>query len=41
MPWGGFKQSGIGRENGLDVLKYWSEEKSVHVELDDSFSFFA
>ena len=31
-PFGGYKQSGIGRENGPDVLREYSEEKSVWVD---------
>jgi betaine-aldehyde dehydrogenase len=33
MPFGGSKQSGIGRENGLAVLDFYSERKSVYVNL--------
>lgn len=29
MPYGGFKQSGIGRENGTYAIKEWTEVKSV------------
>lgn len=32
-PFGGFKQSGIGRENGIDGLREYTESKSVWVEL--------
>ena len=32
MPFGGFKTSGIGRENGLDVLHEYTETKSVWIE---------
>ncbi len=32
LPFGGFKQSGIGRENGLDALRGYSQTKSVYVE---------
>ena len=32
MPFGGFKASGIGRENGLDVLHEYTETKSVWIE---------
>lgn len=35
MPFGGFKQSGIGRENGTAVLDHYSQIKSVYVELND------
>jgi aldehyde dehydrogenase (NAD+) len=33
MPFGGFKLSGIGRENGSDAVNEYLEEKSVFVEL--------
>lgn len=32
-PFGGYKMSGIGRENGLESLKEYTEVKSVWVEL--------
>jgi aldehyde dehydrogenase (NAD+) len=32
-PFGGFRQSGIGRENGVDGLREYTETKSVWVEL--------
>ena len=35
MPFGGFKQSGIGRENSLAALALYSQEKSVYVETGD------
>eukprot|EP00948_MAST-09A_sp_MAST-9A-sp1_P003892 g3892.t1 len=35
LPWGGFKQSGLGRENGLEALESWSQVKSVYVEMGD------
>lgn len=35
VPWGGFKQSGIGRENGTGALDFWTRLKSVHVETGD------
>lgn len=28
-PWGGMKQSGIGRENGLDAYHSYTQSKSV------------
>jgi aldehyde dehydrogenase (NAD+) len=31
-PFGGYKQSGIGRENGPDALREYTEEKSVWVD---------
>ncbi len=33
MPFGGVKQSGIGRENGLAALDFYSQRKSVYVNL--------
>ena len=35
MPFGGFKQSGIGRENGVAALEHYTQRKSVYVELGD------
>ncbi len=35
MPVGGYKQSGIGRENGLDTLNHYTQIKSVYVELGE------
>lgn len=32
-PFGGYKQSGIGRENGLDAMKAYTQTKAVWVEL--------
>ena len=32
-PFGGFKESGLGRENGLDVLREYTEVKSIWVDL--------
>jgi acyl-CoA reductase-like NAD-dependent aldehyde dehydrogenase len=34
MPFGGYKASGIGRENGLDALRSFTQAKSVWVELE-------
>ncbi|GAB2931868.1 aldehyde dehydrogenase [Rhodococcus aerolatus] len=33
MPFGGFGDSGLGRENGIDALHEYTEAKSVFVEL--------
>lgn len=33
MPFGGFGASGIGRENGVDAINEYTENKSVFVEL--------
>lgn len=32
-PFGGYKQSGIGRENGFDAIKAYTQTKAVWVEL--------
>jgi len=36
LPYGGFKMSGIGRENGLAALDEYTEIKTVVVELSDT-----
>ncbi|MDO6562808.1 betaine-aldehyde dehydrogenase [Amphritea sp. 1_MG-2023] len=35
MPVGGYKESGIGRENGIDTLYNYTQTKSVFVDLND------
>ncbi|ADT85600.1 betaine aldehyde dehydrogenase [Vibrio furnissii NCTC 11218] len=35
MPVGGYKLSGVGRENGIETLSHYTQTKSVLVELDD------
>ncbi len=35
MPVGGYKQSGIGRENGVVTLNHYTQIKSVYVETGD------
>ncbi|MFZ1772838.1 MAG: aldehyde dehydrogenase family protein, partial [Rhizobiaceae bacterium] len=35
VPFGGYKQSGIGRENGMAALLHYSQIKSVYVETGD------
>ncbi|WP_459778790.1 betaine-aldehyde dehydrogenase [Photobacterium sp. R1] len=35
MPVGGYKHSGIGRENGLETLNHYTQTKSVLIELGD------
>jgi len=35
MPFGGTKQSGIGRENSLTTLNHYTQLKSVYVEMGD------
>ena len=34
-PWGGFKLSGIGRENGWEAIRQYTEVKSIWVNLDE------
>ncbi|CAI5742528.1 unnamed protein product [Hyaloperonospora brassicae] len=33
-PWGGYKKSGVGRENGLAGVESWTQLKSVYVEMN-------
>ena len=33
MPWGGYKQSGYGRELGAEGLGEFLQTKSVHVQI--------
>jgi betaine-aldehyde dehydrogenase len=40
MPVGGYKQSGVGRENGLTTLGHYTRIKSIQVELGDYQSIF-
>jgi len=35
VPFGGVKQSGLGRENGLEAFEHYTRVKSVYVELGD------
>lgn len=35
MPWGGYKQSGIGRELGLQGIEAYLETKQVNINLDE------
>ncbi|HEY6002854.1 MAG TPA: aldehyde dehydrogenase [Anaeromyxobacter sp.] len=34
-PWGGFKMSGTGRENGLEAVRQYTEVKSIWIGLDE------
>ena len=34
VPWGGMKQSGIGRENGTAALEAWTTEKVVFMDME-------
>lgn len=35
VPFGGYKQSGLGRENGLAAMDHYTQLKSVYVEMGD------
>ncbi|MBQ4833457.1 betaine-aldehyde dehydrogenase [Pseudoalteromonas sp. MMG010] len=35
MPVGGYKQSGIGRENGVETLDHYTQTKSIYVGMSD------
>ena len=35
MPFGGYKASGYGRENGIHVMEHYTQTKSVWVDLQD------
>ncbi|PCI30036.1 MAG: betaine-aldehyde dehydrogenase [SAR324 cluster bacterium] len=35
MPFGGYKQSGIGRENSLTTIEHYTQLKSVYVEMGE------
>jgi len=35
LPFGGYKRSGIGRENGMRTLDFYTQLKSVYVEMGD------
>lgn len=35
MPFGGWKQSGVGSENGIETLNHYTRLKSVYVEMGD------
>ncbi len=34
MPVGGYKHSGIGRENGVDSIRHYTQIKSVYASLE-------
>lgn len=35
MPWRGYKMSGLGQECGNAVINYWTQEKSIYIEMGD------
>ncbi|MEB3753925.1 betaine-aldehyde dehydrogenase [Acinetobacter sp. MD2(2019)] len=40
MPVGGYKESGVGRENGISTLNHYTRTKSIQVELGEYSSIF-
>ena len=40
LPFGGFKQSGVGREAGIEAVHDYTEEKAVVMDLGNPISFF-
>ncbi len=36
VPFGGYKMSGYGRENGIEVMEHYTQTKSVWVDLQES-----
>ena len=38
VPFGGYKMSGVGRELGEDSIDYYTQVKSVYVEMGDVVS---
>jgi hypothetical protein len=37
-PFGGFKQSGLGRENGLDAINEYTEVKTAWIDTGNTIS---
>jgi len=37
LPWKGFKNSGLGQENGNASINYWTREKSIYCEMGDMY----
>ena len=35
IPFGGYKQSGLGRENGLQAIEHYTQVKTIYVNLGD------
>ncbi|MFT5612490.1 MAG: betaine-aldehyde dehydrogenase, partial [Polaribacter sp.] len=35
IPFGGYKQSGIGRENGLQAIEHYTQIKTIYANLGD------
>jgi aldehyde dehydrogenase (NAD+) len=39
LPFGGFKASGVGREQGIDALNAFTEVKSVWIDMGNRVQF--
>ena len=35
VPFGGYKQSGVGRENGLQAVEHYTQIKTIYTNLGD------
>ena len=35
VPFGGYKQSGVGRENGLQAIEHYTQVKTIYANLAD------
>ena len=35
VPFGGYKQSGVGRENGLQAIEHYTQIKTIYTNLGD------
>lgn len=35
LPFGGYKQSGLGRENGLQAIEQYTQLKTIYANLGD------
>ncbi len=35
VPFGGYKMSGVGKENGLATIQHYTQLKSVYVEMEE------
>jgi len=38
IPFGGYKDSGIGKENGTEALEHYTQLKTVYVEMDNDIT---
>jgi betaine-aldehyde dehydrogenase len=35
IPFGGYKESGLGRENGLEAIERYTQTKTIYTNLGD------